>query len=158
MTDHLPATARALPGRAFRSHSAWLGLILTGMMLQGCAQKAAAPGSTTRIYAADVQGGAKQCSVPKLDLSAGKTTEAAMNVGNDGGWCALTVHQPGPKPYDAGLLTSRAAHGSVLIHQVGDDTRIDYTPDRGFAGTDSFTVKLIPGDASIHATVTVTAG
>ncbi|HQT79084.1 MAG: hypothetical protein B7Z80_22820 [Rhodospirillales bacterium 20-64-7] len=157
MTDHQPATARALPGRDFCRHGAWLALILTGVMLQGCAQKAAPSGSAARIYAADVQGAAKQCTVPKLDLTAGKTTEAAVKVGNDGGWCGLTVHQPGPKPYDAGLLTGRPAHGSVLIHQVGDDTRIDYTPDRGYAGPDSFTVNLLPGDAGIHVAVTVTA-
>jgi hypothetical protein len=42
-----------------------------------------------------------------------------------------------------------------MIHQVGDDTRIDYTPDRGFTGTDSFAVKLIPGNAVIRITVTV---
>jgi hypothetical protein len=40
---------------------------------------------------------------------------------------------------------------------VGDETRIDYTPDRRFAGSDAFTVKLIPGDATIKVAVTVTA-
>ena len=45
----------------------------------------------------------------------------------------------------------------MLIHEVGDNTRIDYTPDRGFSGTDSFAVKLIPGDAKVIVAVTVTA-
>ena len=48
-------------------------------------------------------------------------------------------------------------HGSVLIHEVGDNTRIDYTPDRGFTGTDSFAVQLIPGDAKVNVAVMVTA-
>ena len=46
-------------------------------------------------------------------------------------------------------------HGKVLIHSVGDDTRIDYTPDPRFSGNDAFTVKLIPGDATIRAGVAV---
>jgi hypothetical protein len=78
-----------------------------------------------------------------------------MKTVNDGGWCGIPVHQDGPKPFGAGLLETRPAHGDVLIHEVGDDTRIDYTPDRGFAGHDAFAVKLIPGDAIIRVTVTV---
>ncbi len=45
----------------------------------------------------------------------------------------------------------------MLIHEVGDDTRIDYTPDRRFTGSDSFTVKLIPGEERLKVAVTVTA-
>jgi hypothetical protein len=73
---------------------------------------------------------------------------------NDGGWCAITVTRGG-KPFDSSLVTARPAHGTVLVHKVGDTTRIDYTPDRGYAGSDSFSVKLIPGDSSIRVTVTV---
>jgi hypothetical protein len=69
----------------------------------------------------------------------------------------LRLRQAGTKPFDAGLLISRPSHGSVLIHEVGDDTRIDYTPDRRFAGTDAFEVKLIPGEETIKVAVTVTA-
>ena len=39
------------------------------------------------------------------------------------------------------------------MHKVGDVTRIDCTPDCGYTGTDSFTVKLIPGDSSISFAV-----
>jgi hypothetical protein len=110
-----------------------------------------------RVYAADLAGAAKVCEVPKLNPVAGASADAAVKLANDGGWCAISVHQEGPKPFEAGLLTARPAHGNVLIHEVGDDTRIDYTPDRGFIGSDSFAVKLIPGGASIRAAVTVTA-
>ena len=109
-----------------------------------------------RVYAADLAGGAKVCSVPKIDPAAGKTTEAAVKMSNEGGWCGLSVHQDGPKPFGAGLLTARPAHGSVTVHTVGDDTRLDYTPDRGFTGSDSFAVNLIPGNAAVHVAVTVT--
>ncbi len=78
-----------------------------------------------------------------------------MAVGNDGGWCAITVANEG-EPYAAQLLTSRPAHGRVYYHPVGDATRIDYTPSPGFAGTDSFTVRLLPGEGSIRANVSVT--
>ena len=102
-------------------------------------------------------GGAKSCEVPKITPASGQTTDAAIKLGNDGGWCGLPLNQPGPKPYDAGLLVDRPVHGSVLIHEVGDQTRIDYTPDRGFTGTDAFTVKLIPGNEVLRISATVLA-
>jgi hypothetical protein len=80
-----------------------------------------------------------------------------MTLGNDGGWCGLTVRQSPGKPYDAGLLSVRPSHGSVLIHEVGDDTRIDYTPDHRYVGSDTFTVKLIPGNAMVSVSVSVSA-
>jgi hypothetical protein len=43
----------------------------------------------------------------------------------------------------------------VLIHQVGDTTRIDYTPEPNFTGSDTFAVTLIPGDAVIRTAVKV---
>ncbi len=136
----------------------WLALLLTGVLLQACTQNAGGPGgSRLRVFAADLAGGAKLCEVPQISPANGQSTEATMKVGNDGGWCGLPLHQDGPKPYDAGLLTARPAHGNVLIHQVGDETRIDYTPDRGFTGSDSFRVKLVPGNGTIRIAVTVIA-
>jgi hypothetical protein len=153
MTKHrrptLPGATRPL---------AWLALLLTGAVLQGCGQHAATgSGSTLRVYAADLTGAAKSCDVPKITPAAGQTIEGPVKLVNDGGWCGLPVHQDGPKPFDAGLLAARPNHGTVLIHEVGDETRIDYTPDHGFAGTDSFSVKLIPGNATIHVVASVTA-
>ena len=52
-----------------------------------------------------------------------------MKLGNDGGWCAITVNNGG-RPFDAGLLAAAPAHGKVLVHTVGNNTRIDYTPER----------------------------
>jgi hypothetical protein len=137
---------------------AWMILALAGAVLQACGPNAAGPGGPRlRMFAADLAGGAKLCEVPKIAPPDGQTSEVAVKLGNDGGWCGLSVHQEGPKPYQAGLLQARPAHGSVLIHGVGDETRIDYTPDRGFAGSDAFTVKLIPGDATIHVAASVIA-
>jgi hypothetical protein len=134
-------------------------LVFTGLALAGCSprEEAGPARSTLRVYAADLAGAAKVCDVPKVNIVAGGGSAAPMKVANDGGWCAISMHQDGPKPFEAGLLTTRPNHGDVLIHGVGDDTRIDYTPDRGFAGDDAFAVKLIPGNAIIQVTVTVTA-
>jgi hypothetical protein len=106
------------------------------------------------MFSADVTGGARSCTAPKLAPAAGQEAQVAVKLGNDGGWCGITVNNGG-RPFAAGLLEASPAHGRVQIHTVGNDTRIDYTPERGFAGTDAFTVKLIPGDATIRAAVTV---
>ena len=152
MTDN-----RVAPRAGVKRHVAESVVFMTLLLLGGCLQNGGPAGSRMRVYAADLAGGAKVCDAGKVNPVAGAGAEAAMKLANDGGWCAISVHQAGPKPFDAGLLTTRPTHGNVLIHQVGDDTRIDYTPDRGFTGSDSFAVKLIPGDASIRTAVTVTA-
>jgi hypothetical protein len=156
--QHVAGTALLLRGMGTALLLRGMGTaLLVGLVLAGCSQKAAGPaGSRLRVYAADLAGAAKVCEVPKVNPAAGAGSEVPMKVVNDGGWCAISVHQDGPKPYEAGLLTTRPNHGNVLIHEVGDDTRIDYTPDRGFAGSDSFSVQLIPGNASIRVPVTVT--
>jgi hypothetical protein len=131
-----------------------VGLLLgTGALLQGCAPKSAAPGP--RLFAVDLAGAAKTCKVSQVTPVAGQQTVVTMTVGNDGGWCAIAVANNG-KPYDAGLLTTEPEHGKVLIHSVGNDTRIDYTPAPGYAGVDSFTVSLVPGKPVLRAAVTVT--
>ena len=123
------------------------------LLLAGC--QAQRPASTAARYSVDFRGGAKSCSAPKeLNAASGRTTEAALAVVNDGGWCAMTLDNGG-KPYDAGLLTVPPAHGKVYIHKVGDDTRIDYTPDSGFVGDDQFTLKLVPTDAVLAVKATV---
>ncbi len=155
MTELRPAP-RQTPRHLAPRHLAWLPILLAAGLLQACADnRPNVATSVRRIFAIDVAGGAKLCQAPKLTPADGQTTEAVMGVGNDGGWCGITAQMPGGKPFGAGLLSKRPAHGNVLIHEVGDFTRIDYTPDRGFSGDDSFAVKLVPGGATIHVTVSV---
>jgi len=130
-----------------------LAMVATALLLQACAQRATAP--APRVFAADMTGAAKTCTVPPVTPVAGKTTDVTMQLANDGGWCAITVNNNG-KPFDAGLIAAPASHGKLLIHTVGNDTRIDYTPAPRHAGADAFSVRLIPGDATIRAAVTVT--
>ena len=152
MTENRPG-----PVRAKLPRMAWIALLTSGGLLAACSNSAGPAGSTQRVYAADVAGAAKVCDAPAITPAGGAVTNATIKVTNDGGWCGLRLRQAGTKPFDAGLLLTRPEHGSVLIHEVGDDTRIDYTPDRRFAGSDSFTVKLIPGEERLKVAVTVTA-
>lgn len=136
-------------------HHARFGLAIAGtaLLLQACAERPPA-GPGPRVFAADMTGAAKSCTVPPVTVAPGQPVDVAMKVANDGGWCAVTVNNSG-KPFEAGLLRTEPAHGKVLIHTVGNDTRIDYTPSPKFAGNDSFVVALIPGDSTIRVTATV---
>ena len=134
--------------------AAWLAVAASAAALAACTPPPPA-GPATRLYAVDLAGAAKLCQAAKPNLAAGRETATTLTVGNDGGWCAITVADGG-QPYGVGLLTARPAHGHVYVHTVGDATRIDYTPLPGYAGPDSFTVKLVPGDAALRVAVTVT--
>ena len=127
--------------RLVTNPTGWIAIAATALLMQGCAEKPAGPGP--RIFNVDQVGGAKTCDVPKVTPTAGQETRVEVTVSNGG------------KPFAAGLLATGPAHGKVLIHTVGHDTRIDYTPARAFHGTDGFVVRLIPGDATIRASVAV---
>jgi hypothetical protein len=137
-----------------RQTTSWFATAAAVLLLQACAQQGPS-GPATSVFAADMAGAAKSCAVPKVTPAAGQPTDVTMKVGNDGGWCAISVNNNG-KPFGAGLLMAQPAHGKVLIHTVGDDTRIDYTPAARYVGADSFTVRLVPGDATIRVAVSVT--
>jgi hypothetical protein len=141
-------------------------LPLAGLVsLQGCADEKPLPARPSGIvFSGDLKGAARLCTVPKqVTLVAGKAAEVMMTLSNDGGWCGVGLSQSGPQPYAAGLLTERPAHGKIYIHSVGYQTRIDYTPDPGFAGADAFRVELIPNPTTadlagaVHVAVMVQA-
>jgi hypothetical protein len=136
-------TRSTLPG------AAWLCLA-AALLVQGCAQK----GTWDGVYTVDKTGRAKACvSSPALPPD-GTTVLATMNTNNDGGWCGIVANRQG-KAYDSYLLEVHPAHGRVYAHHVGQDTRIDYTPDPGYVGPDRFSVRLIPGNAVVESNVTV---
>lgn len=137
-----------------------LGFALGGLVvLAGCSSPPPPRVSQTVVYAADLQGGARSCTVPQdLTLTADAPTTAQMVVGNDGGWCGLMVALPGPHPYRLGLITARPQRGRVYIHTVGDATRISYTPDAGFVGEDAFAVRLMPDSRVVQVAVKVEPG
>lgn len=138
------SAARRTPVRAL---AAVLGL---AALQAACAQQqTAAPGP--RVYAVDVQGRSALCDVPQgVTLAADRPTEAALTMDHDGGWCGIVTNRRGP-----GLVTSKPAHGRLHVRKVGATTRVDYIPDRGFVGTDSFAVKLLPDQAELRVAATV---
>ncbi|GAA0598114.1 hypothetical protein GCM10009416_40430 [Craurococcus roseus] len=138
------------PVTRFRTLAVVAGL---AALQAACAQpQVAAPGP--RIYAVDVQGRSALCDAPQqgVTLAAGRQTEAALTMGNDGGWCGIRTDRAGP-----GLVTAKPAHGRLHVRKVGATTRVDYIPDRGFAGTDTFAVKLLPDQAELRVTANVQA-
>ncbi len=145
-------TIRALSPR----RAAWPAAALTAAcLIQGCTPPRVAA-SGTRLYASDLAGGARVCTVPTVTITHGQESDVAMTVGNDGGWCGITIAQPSGQPYAAGLVTIPPTRGKVYIHTVGDATRIDYTPDAGFTGKDNFAVRTVPGNDLLRVAVTVT--
>ena len=127
-------------------------LALALLALQACTKPPPPAASGARIYAHDVTGKAAVCTVPEVQ-AADKQDRAVTIATGGGGWCGLTLRN-GNAPYAAGLLTQPARNGRVVIHTVGDDTRIDYTANPGPVAADSFAVRLIPGDATLHVSVT----
>jgi hypothetical protein len=134
-----------------RSMRAWLCFAATALLAQGCA-----PSTPTwnGIFAIDTAGAAKTCVAPTVAPPDGVGLKVQVQTSNDGGWCGVIANHNGAA-FDSYLLVTRPTHGTVFAHHVGTNTRIDYTPDPGFAGTDSFAVRLIPGDATIEETVSV---
>lgn len=130
--------------------------VATLAALAACQARPPAEMDQAPRYAVDFQGAAKYCTVPVgVVLNHGHTTVAALRVANDGGWCGITLAGPEHGPWAAGLLTQPALHGTVFVHTVGSYTRVDYTPNRGYAGPDRFAVTLLPGKPVLSVKVTV---
>ena len=63
------------------------------------------------------------------------------------------------KSKDFGVVTAKQkgkpSNGRLHVRKVGATTRVDYIPDRGFVGTDTFAVKLLPDQAELKVAATV---
>jgi hypothetical protein len=126
------------------------------MLLAGCQDAPQRVATGSRIYHVDVTGGAKVCNAAAITSpTPGKELPATISMNNDGGWCGVSVDNGG-RAFSAGLLLTRPAHGRAYVHSVGDTTRLDFTPNAGFTGSDSFAVRLLPGESVIRVGVTVT--
>ncbi|WP_158742402.1 hypothetical protein [Acidisphaera sp. L21] len=118
-------------------------------------QPSAVAGARNVTYSTDLSGKATTCTVPAVALADGKDTATTMTTSGNG-WCGIPVRQ-NDQPYGAGLLVQAPRNGSVYVHLVGDDTRVDYIARPGTTGPDAFAVKFIPGDAMMHVAVINTA-
>ena len=131
------------------------GAVITSALLvslvAGCVQPPAISRQARNpVYASDLQGKAASCTASTTTPEAGKTVTATITTGGQG-WCGLTLAN-GDRPFAAGLVERRPEKGHVFIHTVGDDTRVDYTPD-ATPVADSFSVRLLPGDAIVTVSV-----
>jgi hypothetical protein len=132
--------------------TATLLLCATAALAQGCAPKQPAR-QPARQYFVDQGGIAPTCTTSAVNLKDGQETSAEMTVGGGAGRCSFSLSRDG-RAFGVGLLNKRPEHGKVYIHTVGDDTRIDYTPEATYGGPDTFTVALVPGNPSLRVAVT----
>ncbi len=128
-----------------------LALAALAFLAPGCAKQ----GVWSGVFSMDATGGAKTCVAPIASPSDGQTVAAQIQMSNEGGWCGITATRGGAA-FDSYLMAARPTHGKVFAHRVGTSTRIDYIPAAGFTGTDSFSVRLVPGNAVIQGSVSVT--
>lgn len=132
-----------------------IAMLAAGLALTACATPTPppAPGIDLNV------GIAKTCEASPVAPSGGTAT---IRMSNDG-WCAIRASEPDGQPYQVGTLPGRPENGRVLIQKVATQTRAEYTPNPGFAGTDNFTVLLRSRtsntpDARVQVAVTVLPG
>ena len=129
------------------------------LVLQGCA-----PRTPPRPVVADdlTLGVAKSCSYSPVQPKPGATVEATITMTNDG-WCAYRATESEGKAYMLGLVKQRPSHGELLIRKWAAESRVEYNPNPGFAGTDKFEVALRSqaagvADSLVQITAAVTPG
>ncbi len=126
------------------------------LLLQGCAEKPPTPS----VAAEDTNEGiADNCSFSPVQPTPGGTVNATITMSNEG-WCAYRATEKPGQPYLLGLVKKRPENGELLVRQLGGESRVEYNPNPGFVGTDSFTVALRPReqgqpDAIVQITATV---
>ena len=132
-----------------------LASLLAVLVVQGCAaNKPAVQASGPNVLD---EGRAKACTASPVASGA-----ASIEMSGDG-WCGVTLSEADGRPFSYGLVRSRPANGRVYVQPYGTQTRIEYTPSPGFAGTDTFTVALrsrTPGatDPVVQVAVNVAQG
>ena len=91
------------------SHRALLAGLGAGALLLTACQEL--PANRPRVFAVDMAGAAKSCTVSTVDLAGGKSADATIAMGNDGGWCAIAVSQSAGEAPAAGLFGTRGLAG-----------------------------------------------
>ena len=94
-----------------------------------------------------------------FQVADGGSATVTMAVSSEGGYCAATLLAGNGRPFDAPLETVLPAHGKARVVKYNGRTSVEYTPVAGYAGADSFTVRLIlrdrPGYTTLNVSVTV---
>lgn len=130
----------------------------SALLLSACAKQEVAQAPR---QAEPLDGLAQVCAVTPNELPVGQPASVQMQVRNDGGWCAVRIADKDGTPFNYPLMRQRPTHGSVAVNKVNGNSRIEYTPNAGYAGPDAFTVALVPkdrgNDVLVQAAVTVEA-
>ena len=114
-----------------------IATLAAAVALSGCATK---PAPTVQAVDLQNEGIAKTCTPSIVDLAT--PAPATITMTNDG-WCGVFATEKDGQAFKLGLLPIRSAHGRVFIQKVNDRTRIEYTPEAGYVGADTFTVALV---------------
>ncbi len=140
------------------------GTLVLALLLSGCAKPPApvaeAPPPPLPLHRGPPL--AALCTVAPFHVTDGGTAAVSMTVSNDGGYCAATLMAGNGQPYDAPLVPARPLHGDETVVRYNGKTSVEYAATPGYAGPDSFTVRLIlrgqSGYTTLNVTVNVQAG
>ena len=127
------------------------------LVLQGCATPPPPPPPPGEDLNAGI---ARTCSFTPVTPVLGGSASSTITMTNDG-WCAVRVRQADGSPFQLGLMKVRPEHGRVLIEKLGGETRLEYTADPAWTGTDRFTAVVRPtqgADATLQVAVNVGMG
>ena len=138
-------------------HIKLIAALAAAIALAGCAAKKPAEPEFVELQTEDT---ATTCTPSAVDL--GSATPATITMTNDG-WCGVSTTEKDGQPFVLGLVKARPAHGRVYIRPVNKQTRVEYTPNPGYVGSDAFTVALRPrtpdaADNTLRVDVNVTPG
>jgi hypothetical protein len=89
----------------------------------------------------------------------GGNADVVMSLSSEGGYCAATLLTDEGVPFAAGLVPVTPLHGIPRVVRYNGKTSVEFAPQPGFVGHDSFIVKLIvhgkPGYTTLNMSVNV---
>ena len=118
-------------------HTKLIATVAAVLALSGCATKAPPPAAAVDLQN---EGIAKTCTPSAVDLAA--AAPATITLTNDG-WCGLVTAEKDGQPFKYGLVKTRPEHGRVYIRPVNGQTRVEYTANPDYVGSDRFAVALV---------------
>ena len=123
--------------------AAWAttGALLSAGVLGGCAQVAPRPTVSPNPFGYLKRSAV--CSTGPINTTAAGLL-VAIKTRSDDGLCSVGLSEPKGGAYASFLLSTLPMHGNSFIYNYDDHTIVNYTAATAYAGTDSFTVSLIP--------------
>ncbi|WP_040509722.1 hypothetical protein [Gluconobacter morbifer] len=128
------------------------------LLLSGCAQKPI----VQRSVAPNPFGYQKVsavCRVSPVTRAPDGTMHVNMTVRSDDGLCSIAVQKPLPMggSYTSFGVDPAPEHGKAFLYNYDGHTYVNYTPATAYAGTDTFTAELIPGNGGKREHLVITA-